>query len=120
MLFRSDNDRDGIPDVDSDGDGTPDPLPLGRQTGGGGYQDIAENIQALEFRYLDANGAVTAAIGNIRSVQISILARAGQPDRNFNNTMTYTAASGANWGPYNDNFRRRLLITNVQLRNAEL
>lgn len=114
----NDVNRDGIPDTNGD------VLSLGRQSCNagacGGYQPIAENIQAIEFRYLDEDGAATATINKIRSVQISILARAGRSDPNFYNNMTYTAASGANWGPYNDNFRRRLLITNVQLRNVGL
>jgi type IV pilus assembly protein PilW len=109
-----DTDRDGLPN-DA---GTV--WSLGRQTGGG-YQAIAENIQAIEFRYLDNTGAVTATLADIRAVQISILARAGQPDNNFTNTATYTSASGATWGsPYNDNFRRRLLITTIQCRNMGL
>jgi len=114
-----DADRDGVPDAVSNG--VPDASPLGRQTGGaGGYQAIAENIQAIEFRYLDAANGVTATLADIHSVQISILARAGRQDRDFFNSMTYTSASGATWGPYNDNFRRRLLITSIQCRNLGL
>ncbi|MBW6519963.1 MAG: PilW family protein [Desulfoarculaceae bacterium] len=116
-----DADRNGIPDTVSNG--VPEASPLGRQTGGaGGYQAIAEDIQAIEFRYLDAANVATTTPANVRSVQISILARASKPDRAFANTMTYTPASGAtnNWGPYNDNFRRRLLITSIQCRNLGL
>lgn len=123
----NDANRDGLPD--NANNGVPNVLSLGRQTGGlGGYQIIAENIQAIEFRYLDADGAVTPTLADIRSVQISILARAGQPDRNFTNTATYTPASGVAWdlngitagNAANDNFRRRLLITTVQCRNMGL
>jgi type IV pilus assembly protein PilW len=115
----NDNDRNGIPN-DVDGDGVPDTLPLGRQVGGaGGYQAIADNIQAIEFLYFDSTGAPTAILADIRSVQISVLARAATPDRNFFNNDTYTPASGVanNWGPYGDNYRRRLLITNIKCRN---
>jgi type IV pilus assembly protein PilW len=109
-----DTGRDGVPDNGG-------VLSLGRQIGGGGgYQPIADSIERIEFRYLDAAGAVTAILLNIRAIQISVLARAGQADQNFTNNMTYTSASGANWGPYNDNFRRRLLITTVQCRNMGL
>ncbi len=96
---------------------------LGRTTGNGVIaQPVAENISQLEFHYLDAANVATTTPANVRSVQISILARASKPDRDFANTMTYTPASGAtnNWGPYNDNFRRRLLITSIQCRNLGL
>ncbi len=93
----------------------------------GGRQVVAENISQLEFRYLDEDGNVTANLADIRSIQISILAVAGRPDQNFTNTMTYYPASnptesplGTKWGPYNDNLRRRLLITTVQCRNLGL
>jgi type IV pilus assembly protein PilW len=114
--------RDGVPDIDADGDGIPDAVSLRRQINAGGYQAIAENIQGIEFMYLDSANAVTAVPADIRFVQISILARAGRPDPNFTNTATYTSASGATtWGsPYGDNFRRRLLITTVQCRNMGL
>lgn len=119
----NDVDRNGIPDTVSNG--VPDALDLGRQTGGaGGYQPIAENIQAIEFRYLDKDGNVTATADNVRSIQISILARAGRSDQNFTNTATYTPASGTVWDlntgigtSPDDNFRRRMLISTVQLRN---
>lgn len=113
---------DGIPDADSDGDGVPDPVDIGIQTGGaGGFQDIAENIQAVEFSYLDSAGTNLAIpppdLSAIRSVQITILAIAERSDPKFINSMIYTTPSGQNWGPYNDNFRRRLLTTTIKCRN---
>ena len=92
------------------------------------FQAVAEGFEGLEFRYLNAANIETAATpANIRSIQISILARAAQSDRDFTNTMTYYPASnptqnplGSKWGPYNDNFRRRLLITSIQCRNLGL
>lgn len=108
---------------------------LGREdnTGGSGNQAVAENIDAIEFYYTmddETQTTAPAALSNIRSVQISILARAGRPDRDFTNTMTYTPASGIPWdlngaaagtaNPPNDNIRRRLLITTIQCRNMGL
>lgn len=91
---------------------------------------VAENIEQLEFYYTLADGTQTTAptasqLAEIRNVQISILAKAGKPDRNFVNTATYTPASnpssGIVWNPTpDDNFRRRLLITTVQCRNMGL
>lgn len=84
---------------------------------------IAENISQLEFRYLDSDGNLLPApidLDEIRAIQISLLAVAENPDRSFTGATTYTAASGAVWGPFNDNLRRRLMITTVQCRNLGL
>lgn len=99
---------------DAYGDGDND---LGRQVGTAVVGAVAENIDALEFNYLDSSGAVAATLADISSVQISILARAGNPDQKFDNTQTYTTASGAVWGPFNDHFRRRFEVVNVKCRN---
>lgn len=88
--------------------------------GSAGRQVVAENISRLEFRYLDEEGNVTAGLSDIRSIQISILAAVSRADTNFTNTTTYISASGAVWGPYNDNFRRRLFITTIHCRNLGL
>ncbi|MDY0190196.1 MAG: prepilin-type N-terminal cleavage/methylation domain-containing protein [Desulfuromonas sp.] len=110
---------------DAYGDGIED---IGRQVGSSNTtkRAIAEHINNLEFIYLDADGeriADTSTAGgrrNIRSVQISVLARTDRPDRNYTNTQTYTPASGdATWGPYDDNFRRRFQIITIQCRNME-
>lgn len=93
---------------------------LTRRTGAGVYQPLANNIEALEFNYLLDDGSTTltpAILNRIRSVQVSILARATQPAPNFLHAGNYTTASGAVWTPPNDNFRRRLVVTNIQLRN---
>jgi len=83
---------------------------------------IAEQIQQIEFIYLDESNnpvgpTTNLNAGDISSVQISILARAGNPDQKFNNTQTYTTASGVVWGPFNDNFRRRFEVATVKCRN---
>lgn len=107
--------RDGIPDNPNT------VLSLGRRSGGAvAYPAIADNIQAIEFNYLDATSGVAATPADVRAVQVTILARADLPDRSYNNTIQYNAASGNPWGPYNDNFRRRLLITTIQCRNMGL
>jgi type IV pilus assembly protein PilW len=123
-----DTDRDGIPDSDINGDGVPDALTLRRRDRiFGGYNPMSRNIQAIEFQYLDGSGApltplplVAADRDKIRSVRISILARAEQPDRKYTDTKIYTTASGTTWGPYNDNYRRRLLISEINCRNMGL
>lgn len=121
-------------DTTSDGIADSGSASLGRQVqNAGGFQPIADDIVAVEFLYILAdtsdNGiydppsrlAPTAAeIDVIRAMTISILARSANPDPNFNNTSSYTTASGAIWGPYADKYRRRLLTTTVQLRNMGL
>ena len=75
---------------DSGGDGTND---LGRNTGGGN-QLAGENINALDFVYLDKDslqldddglGNVTTSIAQIRSVQITLVARTGKEDPGYTN-----------------------------------
>ncbi len=89
-------------------------------------QAIAENIQAIEFYYTVDDGVnvsqtlTPATLADIRSIQISILAIARQRDADYIHSDTYTTASGASWGPYNDNFRRRFFVTTVQCRNMGL
>jgi type IV pilus assembly protein PilW len=111
------NTFDSEPDGVVDGGGV---ASLGRDTGGG-FQPVAENIQAIEFNYLDEDGNVTVALDDIRAVQISILARAQRPDRNYLDTRVYpdngTTPGGVTWGPFDDNFRRRFQTITVKLRN---
>ncbi|NLC72057.1 MAG: prepilin-type N-terminal cleavage/methylation domain-containing protein [Desulfuromonadaceae bacterium] len=105
-------------------------MAIGRQVGDSAStkRAVAENIQELEFLYLDSDGDIVSwddietdpnKKDEIRSVRISVLARVGQPDQKFVNSETYTSASGAVWGPYNDHLRRRFQIVTVQLRNLE-
>jgi len=104
-------------DAYSDGDND-----IGRQVGAK-KRAVAENIEEIEFYYTLADGNNANATTNyseIRSVQIAILARAEREDSKFSNSKNYTTPSGANWGPYNDGFRRRLLSTTVKCRNMGL
>jgi type IV pilus assembly protein PilW len=93
-----------------------------RKNTGAGFQSIADSINAIEFNYILTDNTTTTAptnsqLNSIVGVQISLLARAPKADREFTNNMTYTTAAGTNWGPFNDNFRRRLNIATIQLRN---
>lgn len=97
-----------------------------------GNLPAAENIDRLEFFYLDKDGAPLTPPGiesQIQTVVISILARADQPDPKFTNNRTYNPASNLSeynsgtlsggW-TVNDNFRRRLQIMRVDCRNMGL
>jgi type IV pilus assembly protein PilW len=85
-----------------------------------GRQVVCENISQLEFRYLDGDGNITADLDEIRTIEVSLLAVVSKPDTTFTNTTTYISAAGTVWGPYNDNFRRRLIITTISCRNLGL
>ena len=84
-------------------------------------QPVAENIDALDFVYLDSNGAPTVTISDIRSAQITMVARAGREDPGFANNTAYKNQQGTTiYTALNDSFRRRLLSTTVKCRNMGL
>lgn len=105
---------------------------LGRSIWGGALQTVAENIEILNFVYLDDNGNVLGpvpldfvSLEQVRSIQITIIARSGEavPVLMMKHTdnRTYTNQQGdvllANPG---DNFRRIVLTENVKCRNLGL
>jgi len=106
--------------LDADGDGDMD---LARTDANGvGNQLLAENIDALDFVYLDKEGTPTANISEMRSVQITVVARAGRPDRGYDGSgsflnqqgqIIFTPSAG-------DQFRRKLLTEEVKCRNLGL
>ncbi len=84
---------------------------------------IAEEIDALDFVYLDRDGGVTASISQIRSVQITVVARTGREDPGYINTIAYynqLDLVNPILPAQNDGFRRRLLTTNIKCRNLGL
>jgi len=82
---------------------------------------IAENVDALDFVYLDANRATTTTLANIRSVQITLVARTGRGDPGYTNNTSYQNQQGTTiYTALNDNFRRRLLTAEVKCRNLGL
>jgi type IV pilus assembly protein PilW len=107
---------------DKDGDGDMD---LVRDLNGGGDQMVAENIDALDFVYLDANGAViadpAANLPTIRSIQVTMIARTGKADIGYVNNNSYSNQQGTPILPaQNDNNRRRVLTREIQCRNLGL
>lgn len=94
-----------------------------------GHQPVAENIEGIEFNYVLDGGITTrsptaAQLTEIRSVQISILARSSFADPEFNSNVVYTPTSGTSFtlgaAPAKGDFRRRLLIQTVKFRNMGL
>jgi type IV pilus assembly protein PilW len=108
----SDNDLDGIDDR------------LDRNN-----QMVAENIDALNFVYVDQNGNfldddgsgnVTINIASIRSIQATILARTGRGDPKYVNTNDYLNQRQILIYTANDNNRRMTLTREIKCRNLGL
>lgn len=99
------------------------------------HQPVADYIEMLEFAYVLADGSVVGdatASGdhdNIRAIRVSILARSRTADAKYTNNDTYHTALGTDWDSspgddnddgFGDKFRRRFLITQIELRNMGL
>ncbi len=97
---------------------------LGRKsTSTANNQPVAENIDALDFVYLDANGNPTGTLSAIRSIQMTLVARTGRGDPGYTNTEAYyNQRDSVNpiLPAQNDNFRRRLLTAQIKCRNLGL
>jgi type IV pilus assembly protein PilW len=91
---------------------------LGRKRPSTNNQPVAENIDALNLVYLDKDANPTITLAEIRSVQITLVARTAQGDRGLNNTTVYTNQQGDQiFVSPGDNFRRKLLTVQVNCRN---
>jgi type IV pilus assembly protein PilW len=85
---------------------------------GGGNQVVAENIDALDFVYLDADGNSTATLTDIRSVEITIVARTSRALRpTKDNNLYYNQQGTQILGAQNDNFSRKSMTTFIKCRN---
>ena len=92
-----------------------------------GGQALAENIDVLDFVYLDTNGNVlnpgqtsvpSASIPSIQSVQVTVVARTGRGDLKYVNSEPFTNQQGDQiLAPQNDNFHRKILTSNIRCRN---
>jgi type IV pilus assembly protein PilW len=94
---------------------------LKRKTGGGNYQVVAENIDALNFVYLDTNGSETAVLTDIRSVEITIVARISRPLRDSPNNRDYFNQRNTQiLSAQGDRYSRRRLTSAIKCRNLGL
>ena len=78
------------------------PTLLRNENMGDGAQPQADNIENLQFTYLDANGNPTVNPADIRIITVSLTARAERQDPNLEN---------------GDGYRRRQIASNIHLRN---
>lgn len=98
------------------------------------FTPVADNIDQIEFRYLLNTGSYSlgpspAQLDNIVGVEVTILARADEPDFKYTDNNTYTTMGGTVWNPANPtsfpyenslNYRRRMLSKMIYLRNMGL
>jgi type IV pilus assembly protein PilW len=103
---------------DADGDLDND---LGREdvNGGTGNELLAENIDAVNFVYLDEDGISTTNPSEIRSVQITLVAKSDRRERGYQNTKDYYNQQVGDPPVFtaNDNYRRKMLSVEVKCRN---
>jgi type IV pilus assembly protein PilW len=130
---------------DDDGNGVNDGL-IGQADGDGGscdlqrwdsasgtYKTLAMNIDALNFVYLKEDGSnadenadgIPEDLSDIRTVQVSLVARSGASPSNFfsdhTDTQSYENQQGTVIPPaQNDTFRRMLMTMEVTCRNVGL
>ncbi|MCX5904552.1 MAG: prepilin-type N-terminal cleavage/methylation domain-containing protein [Proteobacteria bacterium] len=123
----------GINDSGRDGLRNSLPCHLGRQTGiapdNSELESVADNVDAIEFLYHLADGTITtnpARPSEIRTMDVSLLVRTGEQIKGYIDRSTYFPASNPGhetgvgkkvWGPFNDPYQRRLLITQIKCRN---
>jgi hypothetical protein len=69
---------------------------------GGGAQPLSDNIENLQFTYLDADGNVTANPLDIRIITVSLTAKTEKQDPDLE---------------VGDGYRRRQIASNIHLRN---
>ena len=94
---------------------------LGRDIGGG-LQPVAENIDALNFVFLDEDRNVTGDPDAVRSVQVTIVGRSSKTMPAMFNRQTdnqvYRNQQGQVILPSpNDTFRRMILTSEIKCRN---
>jgi type IV pilus assembly protein PilW len=99
---------------------------LGRKCAGANREPVAPFIEILDFTYLKADGAeynpgAGDTLDDIRSVEVTMVARASKEDRDYTNNNNYINAQGDTIlaGP-GDNFRRLALTKRVRCRNLGL
>jgi type IV pilus assembly protein PilW len=103
---------------------------LKRKSGIGYLQPLAENIDAINFIYLDEdNDVLNPDLGDvpandfkkIRSVQITMVARTDKPDPEYRDTNVYrNQQDEIILAAQNDHYRRRMLTTTIRCRNMGL
>lgn len=141
IKFTFDDDWDGVEEA-TDGNGVVDAgetitfnydtanNSLDRTVDAGTPQSVSENVSGLEFIYITADGSAAAVTNTTRNVQISLVVRSTNEDYSYTDDMTFKnlqgdtltlqESGGALPTPANDHYHRRLLASEVFMRNLEL
>ena len=85
-------------------------------------QILDDAVDGLQFEYLLADGRLVSQPGNpdeIRGVKIHLLVRSLRQDRRYLNNTVYTLGNRT-YGPFRDNYRRRLATQLVEVKNHDL
>jgi len=82
---------------------------LRNENTGGGNQPLAENIENIQFEYLDANGVLTVNPANILMVRVTVTARTSRRDPYYKGDPDYVEGEGS--------YRKRRISSNIQIRN---
>ena len=79
---------------------------------------LSANIEVLNFVYYAADGGLATSIEDIRSVQIALVGRTKHQDPAYINTQSYLNLQGSEvLAVQSDGYRRRLLTSQVHIRN---
>ena len=130
LAFTIDNDRNKVINANDDTEQIAYRLDSNRlqkyiydTVDGWDWRTVAENIDAIDFVYLDDNGnpvdpTTVTNLPLIRSDQISLVAKTGRIDKDFPGTPAYDNQQGTEiLVAKTDYYRRRLLTTEIQCRN---
>jgi type IV pilus assembly protein PilW len=112
---------------DGEADGTPCNLERGSWDAGGNLvlAPVTLNIDALDFVYLKSDGDPTTTLADIRSIQITLVARSGDQlpvlmNRQTDSTTYRNQRGDPVFAALSDNFRRIQLSATVKVRNLGL
>jgi type IV pilus assembly protein PilW len=79
---------------------------------------VAEHVEILDLVFLDADNNATANPDEVRSIQVTIVAKTSQIDNFYSDQETFRNLQGTTvLGPEGDGFRRMLLAEQVKCRN---
>jgi type IV pilus assembly protein PilW len=96
---------------------------LRRNFNGGGLQQVVENVDALDFVYLNLAGGVALSADDIRTVEVTMVVRAAKQDIDYTDSAVYQNQQGTtilDLSGTPDNFRRRMLTARIKCRNLAL